>query len=174
MNNINLVVAQNNTGGKGVYFARLIAGVLLCIVVILSLILFFLKTHYSSDLLTQEQSVVVRDSAALQPKAAKLNLLEKRLFDIASIINARIPTDTLLHTFLDILPNDTSMDSISISKNSIALVVSSASLVSLNTYLNSLVTLSEQKHIINTLLLDNLSENQGEGKYSMSLKITLL
>ena len=100
--------------------------------------------------------------------------IDERLNDISNILAKRKNYSQIISEILKKAPSDVKTTSIEVGKDGVSIYVSSASLVPLNDFLNNLLEMSINKQVISNLSLTGLTADEKTGKYSLSLKMTLL
>lgn len=171
---INLVRRESETSKKRVKILRIISIILAGFVVIISIVLFIINKGSSLDSIKIQQNAVLTNLTFLNEKGAKLNLLSDRLRNIERIVGIRKNYIKSVTSIIDELPSDAQASSIALDKDGILLTVSSNSLLSINKFLNSVIAISEEKHLIKDLTIESLTVGTTGIKYSLSLKAKFL
>jgi hypothetical protein len=171
-NSINLITPQKEgleRRQRTVKILRIISISFLLATFLLSLILFIISSRLSiSDIKKQENSA--SDSLGLvHNKFAKLILVKDRMDNIQIIIKQRKNYQNLINSILKVVPQDSSINSLGIEKDKITLIVSSPSLLSINKFLDDIVTFSKNKKVINNVIINSLTVDQGLGRYILSV-----
>lgn len=171
---INLLKKESRTQEKRVKILRIISVVAAGTVAIFSIALFVFNRQSTLDPIKREQNVVLQNLSFLSEKEAKLSLLNDRLNNLENILGFRKNYIKSVNSIIDELPSDVSTTSLSLDKDGILLIASSNSLSSINTFLNSLIDLSEKKHLIKDLIIESLTVGTTGIRYSLSIKAKLL
>jgi Tfp pilus assembly protein PilN len=156
------------------YFLQLIAGVSLCVVVVCSVVLFVLSKSGKLLILQQQDRTVTTNLTFLQEKIVKFLLIRDRLQEISPLINHKSTIDAVLGTILDGLPSTLSVNSFALTKKSISLNVSSASLSEINTFLDYMLDKVNNKQVFKKVTIVGLTDDAAGGKYLLSLDIIAL
>ena len=153
--------------------ARLMAFVSLGIVVLLSVIAFFLNSQFSPTLIKSQEDAVLQSLSKLSKKQAKLFIVNNRITNIATILNKRVDYYKILSLILDKIPTNVSIDKIEVDKKQISLTISSNSLIPIDALINNFVDMVKNKKLINSLTLNSLTLNAKTSQYSISLSASL-
>ena len=174
-NDINLISTQDISIGKKkrVKIIRGIAISLLAFTAFVSILTFFLNSQVSLASIKKDQDFVLRSMSFLSSKRAKLDLVNDRVKNISEILSKRQNYLNTIRTILDKLPNGTSPTSLGVESDNILLTISSNSLSSVNKFLNDLIDLSIQGHILKNMTIESLTISK-DGGYSLSIKAKLL
>lgn len=139
-----------------------------------SLILFLLNIQLGRETLNKNLAAAENRMKAEDQKAAKLLILENRLTDAAAIIKKRQNSHLVLDLLSANMPQDAKIDSLSVEKKTVTLTVSSSSLLTINTVLNTLNSMAKDKRLIDTVTMNSLILNEQEGRYAVTLDATEL
>ncbi|MEK7450645.1 MAG: hypothetical protein AAB662_01755 [Patescibacteria group bacterium] len=175
-NDINLLVGKDANylrQKKILSLARLMAFVSLGIVVLLSVIAFFLNSQFSPTLIKSQEDAVLQSLSKLSKKQAKLFIVNNRITNIATILNKRVDYYKILSLILDKIPTNVSIDKIEVDKKQISLTISSNSLIPIDALINNFVDMVKNKKLINSLTLNSLTLNAKTSQYSISLSASL-
>ncbi len=143
-------------------------------VLVISILLFFLSEQLSPARIKKKENELFYNMSFLQQKQAKLAIIKDRLDGISEIIKNRQNYDITINTFLKKVPDGVSINSISIDKSKVTLVVSSNSLLLINNFLNNLIDMAKKKQIIKDITVDTLTANVQNGTYSLSVTTDIL
>lgn len=176
INDINLLVGKDANylrQKKLLSLARLIAFVSLGIVALFSVIVFFLNSQFSPTLVKREEDAVLQSLSTLGKKQAKLFIVNNRIQNITTVLNSRVDYYKILSLILGKVPTEVSIDRIEVDKKKISLMISSSSLIPINTLINNFVDMVRKKEIITSLVLNSLTLSAKTGRYSISLSASL-
>ena len=174
---INLIAGKNEQQEKEKKRIKLFRGIaFLCllVVLVLSVIIFIFNLSFSTDSIKKDQTSAINSIAALSKRSGRLMAIDERLNDISNILAKRKNYSQIISEILKKAPSDVKTTSIEVGKDGVSIYVSSASLVPLNDFLNNLLEMSINKQVISNLSLTGLTADEKTGKYSLSLKMTLL
>ena len=153
---------------------RIASGISLFIVSFFALVLFILnKTSTLPNLKSQEASYVLNLSS-FNTKRAKFLLAEKRVQEIAGILDKRFRFDDAVSTILQKVPADISIKTFALSRKNVTMTMSSSSLRSIDMLLESFAAMTEKKDLFSKITLDGLSADPKSGQYTISLQANLL
>lgn len=144
------------------------------LIAILSIILFVLSRRNSLESIKKEQNTVLQNITFLEEKAAKFDLINDRIRNIEKVLDARKNYIETVNTIIQEVPNDASVVFVSIDKGVILMTISSASLLSINEFLDRFIGIAEEKHVIKDTTIESLTINSQSERYLLSIKAKLL
>lgn len=177
MNEINLISKKKEDllrKKKIINGLRIISVVFLSLIVLSSIVVFFLRFTSPLDSLKKEESKLLTEISSSKQKMAKLLVASEKLKSISEIISQRPNFDKTIDTVLKEAPQNLQVSSLTIDKKNVVLTVSSQSLFSINTFMDNLINLYLNKKIFEKITLNNLSADQVLGKYSLTIEGNLL
>lgn len=139
-----------------------------------SLLLFILTLSPALPSLKQQENNVMTNLSFTQGKVAKYLLVKNRLTLITGILKNRYPLESVVATLLQQIPDDVSLNALSVSNKTLSMNLSSDSVLSLNTALNNITALMNNNKIIKKMVLQGISANQGSTSYVLTIKGDLL
>lgn len=169
---INLIYKQQKDLIKKeqqVRLANLLAIMSLAVVVITSAVLFIINRTSSLPAILQQEKVATQNLSFLQKRVGNLLLVKSRLHDIDTIIKSQDNLDSTLQKLEEGLPTNVTVESLSITKTHITLTVSSPSLVSINQFLDFLISESGKKELVKKVTVNSLLADTKLGKYTLSI-----
>jgi hypothetical protein len=173
MNNyINLVQSKDEIvikEKKRVRILNFIAASFLTIVVVCAIVIFVISSQFSLTSIKRDQNQAIYGISQLKIKAGKLLMVNDRLKGISDISDKRKDYSTVSNYLVDLVPQGVSIKAFSLDKETVRMTVSSNSLLQINTFLNSLISLSSQKRIIKNLIMDGIVVNPKTGQYLLSV-----
>lgn len=167
--NINLLSNKTQVAENG--FPRILRWVaisLMTIVVVVSLLLFFLKVNSKIPTLKAEQARLTAQLTTQSTKTAKYLLLNDRLKNSAEIINNRPVLMDKLKVLKQDVPLDVQVQNFSISKKEFSLTVTSPSLEAMNTYLNRVEENTAKDPIFSFYSMQSLTFDEKNNRYSIT------
>ena len=176
-NNINLVGNQETESlkeKKRLRIVRIAAIGSLVFVTLTSLLIFILYSALSLSSIKKDQDSALNSISFLHKQAAELAVVNSRLTDINNILKKRKDYTKAITTIKGLMPDGVNISEIEVSKDDLAIVVTSNSLQSLNTFLTGFTNLAKKQQTIEKVFIESLTLNQKVGNYSLSLKATLL
>lgn len=175
--NINLLQQKDDQlikKQKRLRILKIVAGSSLGVVASFSIIIFLLNIKFSVSSIKNEQNSIINSIASLKTKAAKTILVNDRIKGISEILNKRRDYSSVIQTALKSVPNGAKTTSLDINKDNLNMTVSSNSLLSVNTYLESMIKLSQEGKLINNLAIKGITVNLKTGEYNLSVSSTIL
>lgn len=153
---------------------RIVAFLTLFIVASSSILAFIATRQISIPSIKKDQNTTLYSLSFLRKKEAKVLIINDRLKNIGGVLKER---KNYLNTVTAILKETTgvSATTLSVDKDTIELTVSSSSLLSINNFLNNLISSTTKRTIkIRDLSIESLTLNRQGGNYSLSVKAKLL
>ncbi|HZJ18552.1 MAG TPA: hypothetical protein VFD45_02965 [Patescibacteria group bacterium] len=175
--NINLLQQKDDQlikKQKRLKILKLIAGILLATVALFSIIIFILNTKFSVTSIKNEQNSVINSISALKAKAAKMILVNDRIKGTSEILKKRKDYTSLIQKVLNSVPGEAKTAGLDINKDSLNMSVSSNSLLSIDTYLENMIKLSQEKKLIKNLVIKGINVNFKNGEFILSVNATIL
>lgn len=138
-------------------------------VTIISLVIFIIIQSISPAEVRKQEGAIEGVISSLHTKEAKIVIVNKKIKDIKNIISKRPKYDSIVSDIANIIPGDVSMNSLNVNEKKVKLIVTSSSLLSINSFLDNLFDMVANKKIIGNLTIDGISEQGGNGAYTMSV-----
>lgn len=135
---------------------------------------FLLGKQYPLEDVQRQQSQVESQLLQVKDKANRNIQLVDRVNHIQTILKTRSLLGPTIVTLQDQLPKDVEMQSLSITTTSITLSVSSSSLASLKSFLDSLTAMAEKKQLFQKLTINNIVVDARTGTYLVNVQGTTL
>lgn len=177
-NDINLVsqnLGVSSKESKRVKRLKIVAVSSIFAVGILSIFLFLLNHVFLSPAsIISQQSTAIASLSSLGDKQAKLIVVTQRLNDISSLLKTRADYDLVISTVLEQAPFDMSSTSLSVEKGKLSMVVSSKSLLSVNSFLEGLKSMVAKKQFIKNITVDSLIFDSGSSVYNLTFRVDLI
>lgn len=161
---------ENPKRKKTTYILKIISIIFIFFVGLISIVLFVLNSRISISSVQNEEAVVLKNIAAQKDRLSKYYFLNDRLKGIEKVIKDRKNYTDVLNNLVSQIPQDTQVGSLEIDKGDISLSVSSSSLLPLNKFLNNMIDLSLNKHVIHNMTIESLTIDSQTGKYSLAIK----
>lgn len=178
MNNyINLVQSKDEERlkeKKRVRILNLIAASVLTVTVLCAITVFIISSQFSLASIKRDQNTAIYGMSQLKDKAGKLIMVNDRLKGISDVMEKRKDYSTASNSLLKYIPKGVSVKVFSLNKDTFGMTVSSSSLASIDTFLDSLIELSAQKRIISNLVMDGIIVNTKNGQYMLSISGLIL
>jgi Tfp pilus assembly protein PilN len=176
-NNINLISNQNvglEKELRRLKQVRITSIICLVVVSLMSILIFVLNLTLPLDSVKKDQNTTAANIALLHQKLITYNLITDRVRNISGIISQREDYTTQLSQILGKLPAGVSMDGLQIDTGKITFSVSSTSLVSINQFIDTMVSFNSQGKIINNLVMQGLSLDTSSGEYDLNMQAGIL
>jgi hypothetical protein len=173
MNSINLVSPKNEQlekEQKRLSMAKILAFVIMFFVIILAVLVFVINLTLPINTIKQAENVTLSNISTLHKKLVQYYLTEDRVNHLSNLVAKRGKLPDTLGALLAIVPSELSINTMSVESDKIALVVSGKSLVSMNKFIDDVILLSEQKHILKNVIIQQLSLDVRGGTYSISIQ----
>jgi hypothetical protein len=177
MSSINLVSAK--TVGlekelKRLKIFRIIAVAFLAVTLLLSILAFVLNVTLPIEAVKKQQQAAITGIALFNNKLTQYSLLSDRAKNISDIISKRQDYGLQVEEISGKIPADASVDTMNIVSGKITIVVSSTSLLSINKFIDDMVAFGAKEKIIKNVIIQGLTLNFDNGKYSLSLLADIL
>jgi len=142
--------------------------------VLITIGLFGLNSISSIQNLSQKEKDLSQTLFSYQKKIVSIALIKDRLTSINQITSASSPYEDVIQEISSALSKDASFDQFDINKKNLNITVSSASLVSVNSFLDYCISNVNKKHLFQKVTISSLLGDLQTGKYILILNITLL
>ena len=159
-NGINLLATTNKGLGKNegkVKTLKLIALISIILVGLSSVTVFLLTRQFSVSSIENQQKSILQQMKIASKKETKIVIINNRLKAISDILLQRIDYSQIVKALSNKIPAEVSVDKLVISDKKISIMVSSASLLSINTVIDNFVDMAKKKDMISSVILDSLS-----------------
>lgn len=173
---INLLSRRKKPGideKKTAEIIRVIAIICLFLVAVSSLALFFLKITFSLSTLKKEERVAISNLSYYNNKIVKLFLIKNRAKNVSSILNKRPKYYTTVNDVVKQFPSEVDLSSVNFEKGKILVGGSSYSLSAMEQLFNNLVAAKINNQKVKKVILNGISVNIKDGKYTFSLILEL-
>lgn len=170
---INLVSPKNEQLEKEqnrLRITRILAFVVMAFVVAIAILVFVVNLTLPINSIKQSEQVTLTNIAALHKKLTQYYLVEDRTNHLANIIAQRKNIPDIADDLLVVVPQDLAISSMQVDAAKVSLIVSGASLLSMNKLIDDVTMLQEQKNIINNIVMQQLSLDVKSGRYSVSIQ----
>jgi competence protein ComGC len=174
--NINLISNQNVALEKELRRLkrfRLISIVCLVVVLAASILIFVLNFTLPLDSVKKEQTATASNISLLHKKLVTYTLITDRVKNISNIISQRGNYIPQVNDILGKVPTDVSVDGLGIDPGKITISISSTSLISINKFIDDMVSLGTQGKVIKDIVIQGLSLDVGNNKYVLNMKASL-
>jgi hypothetical protein len=177
MSSINLVSAK--TVGlekelKRLKIFRIIAIAFLAVTLLLSVLAFVLNVTLPIETVKKQQQATITGISFFNKKLTQYTLLSDRVKNISDIISKRQDYQTQVKEISGKIPADATVETMDIVSGKITIVISSTSLLSMNKFIDDMVAFGAKGKIIKNVIIQGLTLNFDNGKYSLSLLADIL
>lgn len=153
---------------------RLFAGSLLFIVAVASVILFILVAISPLPTLQKQQHSLELTLSSSKNDIAKLAYINERTTSIDEVLTKRQSMDQTIALLQSKLAGNTKVSAIRADKNILTVTVESKSLQSLDDFLNGVVGYVKNKQAFSQVTLTELTSDEVNNVYSMTVSLVLL
>lgn len=155
--------------GRGAQVLRILAIAAVSFISISSIVIFFVIKNLSPSEVKKQEEVVLKNISQLSSKEEKLLLVTQKLKDVRKIMASRPKYDEILAVLVGTVPDDVAIGTLEIDSEKINLSVSSKSLSSINTLIDSLLNMVREDKTIKSVTIENVSVDVKTGNYSMTV-----
>jgi|SRR5579885_1653109 len=175
---INLL-GTNSTGvtsrvGRRLLTLRVIAIGILFLVSISSVVLLLLIALSPLPQLRQQEASEIQQLSSYQTAIAQLAMLRERTDSITHLIHSRPDYAATMQNIEDLVPQDVTITGLSLKGKTASVTVASTSLLPINTFITSLVSMAQKKKDFSNVLLNNLSMDTQTNRFSLTVALQLL
>src|ERR1035437_10251295 len=167
-NNINLISNQNVQLEKELRRLKrftLISMICLIVVSVVSISVFVLNLTLPLESVKKEQSATVANISHLHKNLVTYTLITDRVKNISNILSQRGNELPQLNAILGKVPKDLSVEGLEIQKGKASISVSGTSLISINKFIDDMVSLGAQGKVIKDIIIQGLTLNTTTEKY---------
>jgi len=165
---INLVNQKNPKKDRQVKVRKIkgVAYSILAITALVVIIIFSLEYRFSASYVKKQQAQLLADLDQYSERSAKFFIVSSNLNEIGNLLSQRKNYQKTTKEIFNIKPADVLVTEYTFDESGIKLNVTTSSLASLDSFLNSLIEL-KQNNILTGVVLQGLS--MAEDKYSIDL-----
>jgi len=177
MSSINLVstkVAGLEKELERLKIFRIAAVTCLAIVLLLSVLAFILNVTLPISTVKKEQQAAISGISLFNTKLTQYTLLTDRVKNITDIIAKRADYGSQLNQIFGKIPADSSIDTLNIEPGKISIIISSASLLSINNFIDAIVDFGNEGKILKNVIIQGLTLDSESGKYSLNIQADIL
>ncbi len=170
---VNLIIPKDKEyieQQKRIRIAKTIAIIIPLIVGAISLGLFLLTAAINPSSIKLQQQEVLSEISKYQQKKINLFIINDRLNNINSFLKNRRDLASEISAIVTNLPQDSAIDGFEMDEKEVRIKVSSGNLLSINSLIDNLINMVEERLIINSLTLESLSFDEAKSIYSVSLR----
>ena len=149
---------------------KIAAVICLVAVVLMAVLVFVLNFTFPLDSVKKDQQLTMANLTAMNTKLTTYALTKDRVSNIANIIAQRGNFIPQTSQILSKVPSDLSVGTLEVTNGSLKITVSGASLASMNKFIDDVTILSQKKNIIQNVVVQQLSLDVKNNKYSISIQ----
>lgn len=153
---------------------RLCALVFLFFISGVSIILFLLIALSPLPTLQKKEQDVLVQLSQYHTGMAQLLLVNDRMKHSEIILSKRPAYDHTLDTIQERMPSDVAISSLTITKKEASITVASSSLDSLDTFLNNLISATEEKKDFSKVVLTKFFSDEENGAFGLTITLNTL
>jgi hypothetical protein len=159
---------------KRIQTTRFIMVGLLFIVSVASVILFILVTISPLPALQAQEQSLMQTLSQSKSDVVKYELLNERVEAISGVMKKRQSPDQTIALVQSKLPSDSKITAIKSDNKTMSLTIESPSLQSLDTFINGLINYVQEKKFFSNVTLTNLTTDETNNAYAVTLSVNLL
>lgn len=170
---INLVSNRNEQVERELLILKIVRVVSVSLLITISVVAisaFILSTQISLSKIKEEENTTLSQISALHEKLTTYYLTKDRLTNISSILTTRKDYVKPITAILEKVPEDLSLEGISIEKEVFTINISGTSLISMNKLIDDISALGKQNKVLANVKLQSLSLDVKGGKYFVLMK----
>ncbi len=170
---INLVSNRNEQVERELLILKIVRVVAVSLLITISVVAisaFILSTQISLSRIKEEENATLSQISALHDKLTTYYLTKDRLTNISRILSTRRDYGKHINAILEKVPEDLSLEAISIEKEVITINVAGTSLIPINKLIDDIFLLGKEKKLLNNVKLQSLSLDVKGGKYFVLMK----
>lgn len=159
-NSINLIEKQTGKNDRVELAEKLkrISLILLLSVGLFSIVIFLLSYRFSIGYVRAQEDKLTKKMTSYDQLGSKMFLLNSRLTDVSFLLSSRKKYNKVSEEIIKVAPDGLKITRYQIDSGGIQVDASSANLADLNNFLNSLLSLSQNK-TISSILIRSLGAN---------------
>jgi hypothetical protein len=177
MNDINLVSGKAfdiEKQAKRLRYFRISALGFLLIIALISIIFFIITITLPIASVKKEQQQTLSGISQLHNKLTAYSLISERLKNISSLTSSRKNYPLMTSKILEIIPPNVEIGNFSFDTGIFTISVTDNSLIPLNTLINNMIDLSNERQAIKNLSIKSLSFDAASGKYSLIFQADII
>lgn len=177
MRDINLLPhrrAKSEQIRKALKIMRIASIASLVFVLLISVLLFYLQVRSPLSALKKEEQSLMTSLTKTKEKIEKQAITKDRLTAIMPILAKRKDVSTVIDFFMQKAPNSVTITGLTITTESVNLIVNGASITAINHFLDELISEAAAKKVISKVTLDNFTADMKESDYGFTIKTDLV
>lgn len=139
----------------------------------ISLVIFLFTQAMNPVAIRKQQAEITNKISQLQSKKIKLSIVKDRLDNIDELLKKRVNFAENISRLLSETPSELALVNLEIDRNEAILTFNSASLKSIDQFINNLIVMAEKKEVISSLSLDSLIFYGNDNNYLVALRSKL-
>lgn len=159
---------------KTIMAARVISILAVILVGISSVAVFIISKNFSLQAIDNQQQAIQTKLDLLKNKTTDQLILMDRMSKIEKVIKKKSSLEDKIIALQKLVPSEVTVESLAVTPDTFSIVVSSSSLSSLQSFLDSATQKVTGKILLKKLTINNVQLNQQTGKYGVSIQGTFL
>ena len=159
-------------GLRKLQILRLIASGLLFIVAACAIVLMILISFSPLPKLRQQENISRLNLSHYHDDMAKIQIIQDRIKIISDLLTKRSMADEKIDLIKSNTPNNVTIKSLTIDKSTISVVVTSSSLLPIDTFLNNLINRTGNKKDFSNVTLTSFIRQDVDNTYLVGLNIS--
>ena len=136
----------------------------------IAVLVFVINLTLPINSIKTSEETTLSNIAALHKKLVQYYFVQDRANNLSNVIAKRNKVPDIADALLAATPDDLSISSIQIDAKQISLIMSGGSLISMNKFIDNVTMLGQQKKIIKNIVVQQLSLDVKNSKYSISIQ----
>lgn len=146
----------------------------LIIVALVSVVVFVVNIALPIQSVKKDEQTTLTNISFLHKKLVEYSLIKDRIGNISAIIQMRKNYYSPANAVLGKIPVGVTVNSLKIESGSMTISVSADSLIPINQFIDSMVSLGQNGRVVKNLIIQSLSLNGTSGTYALSLQMDVL
>jgi len=170
---INLVSPKNEQLEKEqnrLRIVRMSAFIIMLFVAAIAVLVFIINLTLPINSIKHDEETTLSNISSLHKKLVEYYLVEDRANHLSNVIAKREKLPNIIDALLTIVPGELSVSSMQVDAKKMSLIVSGDSLISMNRLIDDVIMLGAQKNILKNVVMQQLSLDVKNNKYSISIQ----
>jgi Tfp pilus assembly protein PilN len=173
MSSINLVSPKNEQLEKEqarLRMVKMLALVIMALVVVIAVLVFVVNLTLPINSIKHDENVTLANISSQHKKLVQYYLVEDRVNNLSNMVANRQKLPNTVDALLAAIPQELSVVSMQVDAKSVSLIVSGDSLVPMNTFIDDITALGGQKNVLKNVVVQQLSLDVKNSRYSISVQ----
>lgn len=137
-------------------------------------IVFLLNIFSPVNGLKKERETLLAQLSSQNKKLSKYVFIRNRLQDVSDILDKRGEYNKIIQQLVTSVPQDAKIDALKIEANKVNVTVTASSLSSINSFIDSIVGLTNSSQIFKRAVLEDLASDTKNGRFNLVIKLDTL